>query len=144
MGVGRRDSGLREKILALQDAMFSLPQVELVTEHHFADGMYARVLHHPPGALVVGKIHKKEHFFILTSGQVFVTVNEEVQELNAPHVLVSSPNTKRALFSPNGCVYMTVHRTKKKNLEKIEKQIIEPEKSLFDSSNKLKGPLCLG
>lgn len=125
----------------LEEAMRSMPQVELETDHYFADGMYARVLKRPAGTLIVGKVHKREHFYIVTKGKV--QVGKDIYE--AGTVIVSEPGTKRAVLALEDSICMTVHRTKKRNLEKIEAQLIEPDtKALFDSSNKLKEILCLG
>jgi hypothetical protein len=119
----------------LEDIMRTMPQIELQTDHYFADGMYARVLFRPAGTLIVGKVHKKEHFYIIAKG--CVQVGKEVYK--AGTVIVSSPGTKRAVLALEDSICMTIHRTKKRKLEHIERQLIEPDKlALFDASNKLK------
>jgi quercetin dioxygenase-like cupin family protein len=129
----------REAILRLEDAIRDMPQVEMRTEHHFADGMYARVMFAPKGTVIVGKIHKREHFFVLTKGSMKVTTDHGVQIIEAGAVLIGTPGTKRAGVALEDCIVMNVHRTKKRNIDKIEKQLIEPDtKALFDASNKLK------
>jgi len=125
----------RNSILELENIMRTMPQVELRTDHYFADGMYARVLSRPAGTLIVGKVHKREHFYIIAKGKVMV--GKEVYE--AGTVIVSKPGTKRAVLALEDSVCLTVHRTKKRNLDKIEKQLIEPDSTaLFDARNKLK------
>lgn len=123
----------RQQIERLQDAVSRLPQVELQTDHYFADGMYARVVTRLKGTVIVGKVHKREHFYIVAKGRV--QVGKEVYE--AGTVIVSQPGTKRAVYALEDSVCLTVHRTKKRNLDAIERQLIEPDrKALFDSSNK--------
>ncbi len=130
---------MREQVLRLEESMRSLPQETWVTNHYFAGGMYAREMHHPAGMLVVGKIHKKESFFILTKGSVSIVLDEGVQEFSAPTVLVTKPGTKRAVLSIDGATYMTVHRTDKKNLKKIEKEVVENDSlALYDHLNQPK------
>lgn len=125
----------RDSVLALEAAMREMPQVELQTDHYFADGMYARVLFRPAGTLIVGKVHKREHFYIVARGKV--QIGKEV--LEAGTVIVSKPSTKRAVYALEDSICLTVHRTKKRNLDKIEKQLVEPDsKALFDASNKVK------
>lgn len=125
----------------LEEAMREMPQAELETFHYFADGMYARVLPRSAGTLIVGKTHKREHFYIVAKGRV--QVGRDIYE--AGSVIVSQPGTKRAVLALEDSVCLTVHRTKKRNLAKIEAQLIEPDtKALFDSSNKLKERKCLG
>lgn len=138
-------SVLAGKVLELEAAMRKMPQVELVTNHYFADGMYAREVERPAGTLIVGKVHKKEHLYIVTKGKVQVVMDDEVKTYAAPAVIVSRPGTKRAVLALEDSVCMTVHRTKKRNLDKIEQELIEEDRlALFDSANKLKELACPG
>lgn len=130
---------MRDKVLNLEAHAREFPQVEPVTNHYLADGLYARELIHPPGVLIVGRVHKREHLFIVTKGSVDVALDDGAKTLTAPCVLVSSPGTKRALFSLEGATYMTVHKTNKKSLKKIEKELVEDSPlSMFGVGNKLK------
>jgi len=127
---------MRPKVLALEAQMREMPQVELQTSHWFADGMYCRVLERPAGTLIVGKVHKREHFYIVAKGRVQVVMDDGVQVLAAGTVLVSKPGTKRAVLALEDSICMTVHRTNKKNLTKIEKELIEDDPlALFDARN---------
>jgi hypothetical protein len=53
-----------QEIERLQHEMIKMPQAELETEHYFSGGMYCRKLIRPAGTLIVGKVHKKDHFFM--------------------------------------------------------------------------------
>lgn len=126
---------MREKVLNLEAQMRDMPQVELETSHYWADGMYARVLTIPAGTLIVGKVHKKSHFYIVAKGKVQVGL--DIYE--ASSVIVSRPGAKRAIYALEDSIFMTIHRTKKRNLDRIEAQLIEPDnKALFTAENKLK------
>jgi mannose-6-phosphate isomerase-like protein (cupin superfamily) len=130
---------LSDRVQRLKAEMLTMPQLSLKTEHFFADGMYARVLCQPVGSVVVGKQHKKEHFYIILSGRVQVVLDEEVRELTAPCVLVSKPGTRRAICALEDSVYMTVHRTDKTDLDEVEEECIEPDNTaLFDARNELR------
>jgi mannose-6-phosphate isomerase-like protein (cupin superfamily) len=130
---------------ALQAAMAQMPQAEFDTEHYFADGMYARVLPRQAGTLIVGKVHKREHFYIVSKGRVAVYMDNEARIYEAGAVIVSQPGTKRAVLALEDSVCMTVHRTNKRNLEKIERELIEPDKNaLYDAHNKVKELPCPG
>lgn len=128
------------RVWELQDALAQMPQVEIETSHHFADGMYARVAARDAGVLIVGKVHKREHFYIVAKGRVMVTNGEEpAKTYEAGDVIVSKPGTKRAVLALEPSICMTVHRTDKTDLDEIEAELIEPdERALFDSRNKLK------
>jgi quercetin dioxygenase-like cupin family protein len=130
---------MRELVNALQVESAKHPQLELHTDHYFADGMYARVIARPKDAVIVGKIHKREHFYIVVKGKVCVTTDDGVKEIEAPAVIVSKPGTKRAVWALEDSVCMTVHRTDNTDLDVIEAELIEPDDlALFDSSNHLK------
>lgn len=135
----------RDDIYKLQSAMMEMPQVELPTSHFFADGMYCRFLPRPAGTLIVGKVHKNEHFYIVCCGTVRVTTDSGVKDITGPQVIVSQPGTKRAVLALTDATCLTVHRTNLTDLDEIEEELIEPDlTALFDSSNKLKEQSCLG
>jgi hypothetical protein len=132
----------RDDIERLQAVMATMPQVELPTKHYFASGLYCRELFRPAGTTIVGKVHKREHLYMVLSGIVTVIGTGEPQTLEAPAILVSAPGTKRAVFAHTDATCCTVHATELKDLEAIEAELIEPdETALFDAHNKLKSEL---
>lgn len=134
------DSPTREQLDALQRTMARLPQMDLPTRHYFADGMYCRELFRPAGCTIVGKVHKREHFYIVLAGEVTVTSEGKPPErIKAPRIIVSAPGTKRAVYAHEDSTCCTVHRTDSRDLEEIELELIEPdETALFDANNRLK------
>lgn len=128
-----------DQILRLQGEMAKLPQVELPTDHFFANGMYARRLFRKAGTLIVGKVHRHEHFFMLMYGDLEVWTETGMKRIGPGEIIVSKPGTKRVTLAHADSVAVTVHRTKHRDLDKIERQIIEPEEgALFDANNRLK------
>lgn len=129
----------REQVQRLQAEMAKLPQVELPTEHYFADGMYCRAVFRPAGTLIVGKVHRKEHLYIVASGTVKVTTEDGLKEITGPRVIVSQPGTKRAVLAVTDATCMTVHRTDSRDVEEIERELVEDEgqQRLFDAHNHL-------
>lgn len=124
---------------ALQSAAAKLPQIELETKHYWADGMYCRELFRPADTLIVGKVHKREHLYIIASGTVTIAGDGYRETVTGPHVFVSKPGTKRAVYAHTDATTMTIHRTDETDLEKIEAELIEEDQeSLYDSFNKLK------
>jgi len=135
----------RGDVERLQDAMRAMPQIELPTSHLFADGMYSRVMSCPAGSLIVGKVHRREHFFILAKGSMRVTTDAGVTTVDSPAVFRASAGTKRAGLALTDCVCINVHRTASTDLDEIEEELIEPDdRALFDARNMLKESLCLG
>jgi len=129
----------REEIERLQTAAAKLPQVELPTKHHFADGMYCRELFRPKDTLIVGKVHRREHFYIVLSGEVTVVGDGKRERIKAPRILLSAPGTKRAVYAHEDSICITIHRTDETDLDAIERELVEPDESaLFDAHNRLK------
>jgi len=128
-----------EEIERLQHEMIKMPQAELETEHYFSGGMYCRKLTRPAGTLIVGKVHKKDHFFMCAKGQIIAWSEKGMVTLNAGDVLCSKASTNRVTLAVTDAIGITFHKTNKTNLDKIEKELIEPDElALFDSSNKIK------
>jgi len=129
-----------QNILALQSVMAKLPQAELETEHYFADGMYCRVVKRDAGVVIVGKVHRKEHFYMVVKGSVAVIQDGAERRIySAPSIIVSKPGTKRAVVALEDSVCLTVHRTDKRDLSEIEAEVVEPDScALFGPDNKLK------
>jgi quercetin dioxygenase-like cupin family protein len=128
------------QINRLQEEMLKLPQVEdMVTDHFFADGMYSRRVFRKAGTLIVGKVHKKDHFFICTKGEIIAWTENGMKKLSAGDIIECKQGTKRVTLATMDSIGTTIHRTDKTNLDEIEAELIEPdETALFDSSNKLK------
>lgn len=129
----------REQIDRLQSEMAKLPQAELETEHFFSPGMYLRRVYRPAGTLIVGKVHKKPHFFLCAKGEIIAWTETGMRKLQAGDVVESQPGTKRVTLAVTDSIGVTVHLTDKTDLDEIEQELVEPDDlALFDSSNKLK------
>ena len=129
----------REQIERLQAEMSVMPQVELVTEHQFSPGMYMRKVFRPAGTLIVGKVHKKPHFFLCAKGEIIAWTEGGMKRLQAGDIVESQPGTKRVTLAVTDAIGITIHRTDLTDLDEIEAELIEPDlTALFDSTNKLK------
>ena len=134
-----------EQIERLQGEMMQMPQAELQTEHYFSGGMYCRKLTRSAGTLIVGKVHKKDHFFLCAKGEIIAWSEGGMRHLYAGDVICSKPGTKRVTLAVTDAIGITFHKTNKTNLDKIEKELIEPDElALFDSSNNLKAQALEG
>lgn len=117
----------RENIYRLQEELLKYPQVEFPTEHSFADGMYARKMLIRKGVVMVGKVHKKEHFAFLMTGEITVTMGSTIQRIKAPFMVVTPPGSKRAVYAHEDSWCLTIHRTDLTDIAAIEDEIAEPE-----------------
>ena len=128
-----------EQINRLQGEMSKLPQQELPTEHYFSGGMYCRKLWRPAGTLIVGKVHKKDHFFVCAAGEIIAWSEKGMVTLKAGDIIESKAGTKRVTLAVQDSIGVTFHVTDKTDLEEIEAELIEPDDlALFDAYNKLK------
>jgi hypothetical protein len=131
----------REAIDRLQAAMSEMPQIELPTEHVFANGMYARLMTMvPAGTTIVGRVHLKEHLFVLCYGTMRITDGDNPAiDITGPIAIVSKPGTKRAGLALTDTACMNIERTDETDIDKAEADLVEAdETALFDARNKLK------
>lgn len=129
---------MRDRVARLQAELQKLPQYEPETKHYFHGGMYCREVWRQAGVLVVGKVHKKEHFYLIVSGTVVITTNEGVQRITGPRLLKCSPGTKRAVFSETDALCMTFHVVDATTVEDAEAELVEPDEAdMYAPGNRL-------
>lgn len=118
----------RETIVKLEQALTQLPQVEIHTAHHFADGLYAREIHIPAGTVLTGKVHLEEHLNIVSKGRIIVWTEDGMREVAAGTTIVSRPGCKRVGLALEDTVWVTIHpnQINESDLEKLEARLIEP------------------
>lgn len=131
---------MQQKVGALQAELSKLPQYQPETRHYFHGGMYCREVFRHAGVLVVGAVHKKEHFYLIVSGTVMITDGEgNAQEVTGPHLFQSKPGTKRAVLALTDTLCMTFHALAATTVEEAEAELVEPEPdSMYASGNLIK------
>lgn len=119
-----------------------MPQAEPETTHYFAAGMCLRTVFRKAGVCVVGKVHKKEHFFVVLSGEMTIWTEEGMKRVTGPFVWVSKPGTKRVTFAHTDATAMTVHEVSTRDIEEMERELVEDEPAaLFGPGNVPLSPL---
>ena len=131
---------MRQKVETLQQELSKLPQYEPQTKHYFHGGMYCREVFRHAGVLVVGAVHKKEHFYLIVSGTVAITDGDgNVQEVTGPHLFQSKPGTKRAVYAVTDTLCMTFHATGATTVEEAEAELVEVDPdSMYSLGNQVK------
>jgi hypothetical protein len=124
----------------LKAETLALPQYEPVTTHHFFGGLYGREVFRAAGIVVVGRVHKKAHFYQLISGSVLITQEgEEPKRVDAPALLKSNPGTERAVYALTDATCITWHATNATTPEEAEAELLEPcDESAYTADNKVK------
>lgn len=119
----------RELELAIRQLPDQFTEDQL-TAHHFCAGLYAREFYLPAGAVVVGKTHAKESFFLMIRGEAsFSTADGTVQRIRAPYMAVTQPGSKRVVLAHEDTVFLTFHPNPDdvQDLEILEQRFIVPE-----------------
>jgi len=127
----RQRKEFREKITELEQAIMSVQGTtgEVMhkanpVKHTFAGGCYIREIYNPAHELIVTKIHKKEHPFFLMKGEMSILTEEGIQNIKAPYQGVTKPGTKRAIYTHEECVFITVHATDSTIVKDVEKEVV--------------------
>ena len=127
----RQRKEFREKITELEEAIISVQGTtgEVMhkanpVKHTFAGGCYIREIYNPAHELIVTKIHKKEHPFFLMKGEMSILTEEGIQNIKAPYQGVTKPGTKRAIYTHEECVFITVHATENTTVEDVEEEVV--------------------
>lgn len=118
----------KEKVKFLADRMAAIPQVDLPLKHYFAPHVYIREIFMPAGAIVIGKIHKTEHFNIIQKGCVTLHNEDGTKEmLRGPLTFVSKPGVQKVLYIHEDTIWSTIHMTENRDMESLEAEIIEAD-----------------
>jgi hypothetical protein len=119
---------MQQKVGALQAELSKLPQYQPDTRHYFHGGMYCREVFRHAGVLVVGAVHKKEHFYLIVYGTVAITDGDgNVQEVTGPYLFQSKPGTKRAVLALTDTLCMTFHALEATTVDEAESELVESE-----------------
>lgn len=113
------------------------------TMDNFSEGVYARTIAMPKGAIIVGKKHKTRHLNIIVQGSARVWIEGEVRIIEAPYIFESKENCRKVLYIEEDMLWTTIHVTDETDTNIIEKQIISDE-PLIGFNNIIKELECLG
>lgn len=127
----------REQIMALEQAMQGAPDGVAAwhdTQHHFAPGLYVRVLYVAAGTVFTGALHRTRHFYSLMQGRVSVVDSHgHRQDISAPHLGITEPGTKRAVYVHDDAIWVNFHPTDKTDPDEIISEITAESFEQFDA-----------
>lgn len=120
---------LRSEIEELEESLHALPEGDKippddVTQHFFAEGVYARMIFVPAGHVIVGKIHKHETMNILCQGKISVATEQGTMYFEGPCIVNSAPGIKKAAYAVEDTWWINIHPTTETDLAKIEDEVI--------------------
>jgi hypothetical protein len=116
----------QDKIAYLVRELGHSEQVECPLKHAFAPGVYLREIFMPAGTVVIGKIHKTEHFNLIDKGScILFHPDGRHEKLTAPMTFVSKAGVQKVLFILEDTTWRTIHPTPERDLQKLETELIE-------------------
>lgn len=102
--------------------------------HRFAPGMYSREMYVPAGTLMTGAIHRQEHFSVFLEGVILVPDDEGgSQIIEAPHIEIAQPGTKRVGVALTDVRWVTFHATDKKTVHEAEEDLFTNDPKELDA-----------
>jgi hypothetical protein len=121
-----------ESVAQLGHAMTEYPQAFCPLEHRVTPGLYARQITMPKGVLVVSRVHRTEHPYVVSKGAVSVWTEKDGWVLiKAPFAGITKPGTCRVLVMHEDTIWTTFHVTDKTDPDEIVNEISYiPEKPL--------------
>ncbi len=96
-------------IYRLEQAIYSLPRVELPLFHDFCKGLYARTILIPAGTILTGAVHKDECFFLVRNGCILLTTDDKPIKAESGFMALSKAGTKRAGIALIDTLVTTFH-----------------------------------
>ena len=102
--------------------------LEQLTAHTFCEGMYARELFIPAGAVIVGKMHAKENFFLLAMGELSMLTSDGIKVIRGPHLAVTKPGDKRVAYANTDAICYNFHLNDddERDMQVLEQRYIVP------------------
>lgn len=116
----------REQVSRLEAELLQYPQISMPPQHHFAHGIYGREVFIPKGTVLVGKIHRFEHLNFIMKGDISVMTEHGIKRVVGPCVLKSSAGIKRAGYTHEDTIWITVHANpdNETDMDKLEDRYI--------------------
>jgi quercetin dioxygenase-like cupin family protein len=124
----------QHRVDLIQRFLADCPPAECPVTNRFTPGLYSREIFMPAGTAIVSRVHKTEHQFAVLAGEALVwTEKGGVERLKAGHVGITKPGTRRVLYIPKDCRWVTFHPTNETDLQKLQDELTEtPDVSHID------------
>ena len=110
--VVKNETGIDPKhipVYRIEQYLKTLPQVEMPVDHQFCHGLYARSITIPAGVMLTGAVHKDECFFVVRSGSILITTDDEPIKADAGFMAVSKAGSKRIGLALTETTVTTFH-----------------------------------
>lgn len=117
------------RVVALEDKLLELPQIEAATDHVLHAGIYARTITLPEGGVVIGALIKIDTTVII-SGDVTVFVGDEPFKLCGYNVLPAMAGRKTAILAHTEAQITMLFATSVTTIEEAEEEFTNETEKL--------------
>jgi quercetin dioxygenase-like cupin family protein len=94
--------------------------------HHFSDGLYAKEMNFPAGAVVVKHVHDFNHLSILAKGKVEVLLEDgDKRTFTAPTCIEIKAGVYHGVTALTDCTWFCIHATNEKDPHKVDNILIK-------------------
>lgn len=101
--------------------------IDLHTQHHFSDNVYAKEMHLPKDHWAESHQHNYSHLSILGTGRVTVTCDGESKEYTAPACIEIKAGVVHRIVALEDSVWYCIHATEERDINKIDEVLIKKE-----------------
>ena len=105
--ISNRD--IQDKITALENEWYKLPQLEVPVIHRYAGGICIREFTIPKHTFLTGRIYKHDHIDTMISGDITVSTDNGMKRLSGYNSFASMKGKKRAAYAHEQTIWTTVH-----------------------------------
>jgi hypothetical protein len=119
---------IRRAIMNVEKNIQRMPSCKTAADISFKqilqDGYYIRECPVPKNYLITTAIHKVANPLFLLKGEASILSEDGVIRIKAPFYKITQPGTKRMIYAHKDCVFVTVHRTDRKDIKSVLKDIV--------------------
>lgn len=116
----------------LGDVLRQCEPIHCPTNMCFANGMAARTMSMEADQLVIGRMHKHEHLFVVLYGDLTITGVDGTRRMGPGDMMASKPYAKRVIRSHAASMMLTVHRTDTTDEALLPDELLVPESDETD------------
>lgn len=110
----------QEEIAAMPE---NLGENAFPLDHKFAHGVYKRQVFLPKGSLVIGKIHRFDHFTLISVGHVLVFNERGIFDIVGPHIQLTQAGTQNVVYAMEDTLWSTFHGTQNTDADVAEDEL---------------------
>lgn len=99
--------------------------VDLLTQHFFSDGLYAKRMTLPKGFEALSHSHQYNHLSILSTGKVIVKTDDSEAEYTAPACIEIKAGIHHSITALEDVTWYCIHATDATDADEVDAVLIE-------------------